>query len=40
MSLATLRRDARFTLGVLRWGLRVDAYLLLRTDQYPPYTLA
>jgi hypothetical protein len=29
-----------FTLGVLRWWLRVDAYLLLLTDQYPPYTLA
>ena len=28
-----------FTLGVLRWWLRVDAYVLLLTDQYPPYTL-
>jgi hypothetical protein len=28
-----------FTLGVLRWWLRVDAYLLLLVDEYPPYSL-
>jgi hypothetical protein len=28
-----------FTLGVLRWWLRVEAYLLLLSDQYPPFAL-
>jgi hypothetical protein len=28
-----------FVLGVGRWWLRVEAYLLLLTDQYPPFTL-
>ena len=30
-----------FVEGVLRWGLRVDAYaFLLATDRYPPFSLA
>jgi hypothetical protein len=30
-----------FVEGVLRWGLRVDAYaFLLVTDRYPPFRLA
>ncbi len=29
-----------FALGVIRWWLRVEAYLLLLTDDYPPFTLA
>ena len=30
-----------FTVGVLRWLLRVDAYaLILVTDQYPPFSLS
>ena len=30
-----------FVEGVLRWGLRVEAYaLLLVTDRYPPFSLA
>jgi uncharacterized protein DUF4389 len=29
----------RFTVGVLRWWLRVEAYLLLLTDAYPPFSL-
>jgi Domain of unknown function (DUF4389) len=28
-----------FVLGVGRWWLRVEAYLVLLTDQYPPFTL-
>lgn len=29
-----------FVEGVLRWGLRVEAYaLLLVTDRYPPFSL-
>ena len=28
-----------FGLGVMRWGLRVEAYLLLLVDDYPPFTL-
>jgi hypothetical protein len=28
-----------FVLGVIRWNLRVQAYLLLLTDIYPPFTL-
>jgi len=28
-----------FTLGVMRWWLRVETYLLLLTDDYPPFTL-
>jgi uncharacterized protein DUF4389 len=27
----------RFTVGVLRWWLRVETYLLLLTDDYPPF---
>jgi hypothetical protein len=29
-----------FVLGVARWWLRVDAYLLLLTDDYPPFSLS
>ena len=29
----------RFGLGVMRWGLRVEAYLLLLVDEYPPFAL-
>lgn len=29
----------RFGVGALRWNLRVDAYLLLLTDAYPPFSL-
>ena len=28
-----------FVVGVLRWGTRVSAYLLLLTDKYPPFSL-
>jgi hypothetical protein len=28
-----------FGLGVMRWGLRVEAYLLLLVDEYPPFSL-
>jgi hypothetical protein len=28
-----------FVLGVMRWGIRVQAYFLLLTDQYPPFAL-
>lgn len=29
----------QFTVGVLRWWLRVETYLLLLTDDYPPFAL-
>jgi hypothetical protein len=29
-----------FTVGVMRWWLRADAYLLLLVDEYPPFALA
>lgn len=29
----------RFVVGVLRWNLRVGAYQLLLTDEYPPFSL-
>jgi hypothetical protein len=28
-----------FVMGVIRWGTRVNAYLLLLTDEYPPFSL-
>jgi hypothetical protein len=28
-----------FVVGVMRWGTRVNAYLLLLTDKYPPFSL-
>jgi hypothetical protein len=28
-----------FSVGVLRWRLRVEAYLLLMVDEYPPFSL-
>ncbi len=29
----------RFALGVMTWALRVEAYLLLLVDEYPPFSL-
>jgi hypothetical protein len=29
-----------FIVGVIRWGARVNAYLFLMTDRYPPFSLA
>ena len=29
-----------FAVGVLRWDLRVEAYVLLMRDEYPPFRLA
>jgi hypothetical protein len=29
----------RFGCGVLRWSVRVEAYLLLLHDEYPPFAL-
>jgi len=29
----------RFACGVLRWGARVEAYMLLLRDEYPPFSL-
>ncbi|HZA75362.1 MAG TPA: DUF4389 domain-containing protein [Acidimicrobiales bacterium] len=28
-----------FVVGVMRWGTRVNAYFLLLTDEYPPFSL-
>lgn len=28
-----------FASGVMRWGLRVEAYMLLLVDEYPPFSL-
>ncbi|HUG40236.1 MAG TPA: DUF4389 domain-containing protein [Longimicrobiales bacterium] len=28
-----------FALGVFAWGIRVEAYMLLMRDEYPPFTL-
>ena len=30
---------SRFGVGVLRWSTRVEAYLLLLHDEYPPFSL-
>lgn len=30
----------QFAVGALRWNMRVEAYLLLLSDQYPPFSLA
>ena len=29
----------RFGQGAMRWSLRVEAYLLLLRDEYPPFSL-
>jgi hypothetical protein len=29
-----------FNVGFMRWGLRVEAYCLLLTDEYPPFSMA
>lgn len=29
----------KFSVGVLRWSVRVEAYLLLLRDEYPPFSL-
>ena len=29
----------RFAVGVFRWGARVEAYVLLLRDEYPPFSL-
>jgi hypothetical protein len=29
----------RFAVGYMRWGLRVNAYFYLLTDEYPPFSL-
>lgn len=29
----------RFSAGVMRWNLRVDTYVLLMRDEYPPFSL-
>lgn len=33
------RTLSEFGLGVFRWTTRVEAYLLLLVDEYPPFTL-
>jgi hypothetical protein len=30
---------APFGVGVMRWSLRVEAYLLLLVDDYPPFDI-
>jgi hypothetical protein len=30
----------RFVTGVVRWGVRVQAYEVALTDRYPPFSLA
>jgi hypothetical protein len=29
-----------FSVGVLRWSTRLEAYVLLLTDEYPPFSLS
>jgi hypothetical protein len=29
-----------FSVGALRWSTRVEAYLLLLVDEYPPFSLS